>query len=135
MKNLLTAFSLSFLWMAGIATASPANTGLDHISTPNVTCMTEDADGYIWMGTARGLNRYNGSMYRVWYQGEGSLTDDSVISVCADRQGRIWLGTSTGVNVIRGNKADPACASGMRLRAAEIMSASSSMMSEKFGER
>ena len=109
MKNLLTAFSLSFLWMAGIATASPANAGLDHISTPNVTCMTEDADGYIWMGTARGLNRYNGSTYRVWYQGEGSLTDDAVTSVCADGQGRIWVGTSSGVNLVRDGRADPAC--------------------------
>ncbi len=89
--------------------ASPATPSQDHLSTPNVTCMVEDGDGYIWIGTMRGLNRYNGSAFRVWYQGEESLTDDYITSVCSDDQGRVWVGTASGVNLIRKNKIEPAC--------------------------
>ena len=59
--------SLLFVWILSPATLGENRTkpSQDHISTPHVTSIVEDADGYIWIGTQRGLNRYNGTSYRV----------------------------------------------------------------------
>ena len=37
------------------------------ISNQNITDFQEDAQGYIWIGTTRGLNRFNAHEYRQYY--------------------------------------------------------------------
>ena len=36
------------------------------LSNQVVNDMVEDEDGYIWIGTRRGLNRFNGSTYKYY---------------------------------------------------------------------
>ena len=79
----------------------------DHISTPHVTSITEDADGYIWIGTQRGLNRYNGTSYRVYSQGPDELQDDYINAVSCDTDGRIWIGSSSGIDLLQDGIVDP----------------------------
>ena len=72
------------------------------LSNPYVNCMTEDDDGYVWIGTRRGLNRFNGSAYKVYSQVDSlSLANDFVSSLCSDTGGRLWVGTSTGLCLLR----------------------------------
>jgi len=72
------------------------------LSNPYVNCMIEDDDGYIWIGTRRGLNRFNGSAYKVYSQVDSlSLANDFVSSLCSDTGGRLWVGTSTGLCLLR----------------------------------
>lgn len=72
------------------------------LSNPFINDMVEDEDGYIWIATRVGLNRFNGSTYKIFYQSDSlSLANDFVTSMCVDRQGQIWLGTSTGVSLVR----------------------------------
>ena len=33
---------------------------IDGLSNPAVQCITQDSDGFIWIGTADGLNKYDG---------------------------------------------------------------------------
>lgn len=73
------------------------------LSNPLVKAIAQDADGYIWFGTARGLNRYNGTSYTTFYASglEGSLSNDNILSLCEDSDGTLWIGTECGLNWYR----------------------------------
>ncbi|MBL0045803.1 MAG: hypothetical protein IPP33_15825 [Flavobacteriales bacterium] len=60
----------------------------DGLSNNAITCMYQDRAGYIWIGTERGLNLYDGTtVQRI----EG--TDLAIASVIEDRAGIIWIAT------------------------------------------
>ncbi len=82
----------------------PSQAGL---SSPNVTGIAEDAEGNIWIGTVRGLNRYNGSSYIVYYQDDNGFPDDFVSSMCTDAEGRLWIGNGSGISLVRDGRIDP----------------------------
>ena len=86
------------------------------ISSPNVSSIAEDAEGNIWIGTIRGLNRYNGSSYVVFYQEDNGLPDDSITAICPDSEGRLGVGTGSGISLIRDGRVDP----GFRVRANRV---------------
>ena len=44
------------------------------LSNRNVTCFAEDAEGYIWIGTESGLNKFNGNEYVQYYHTEDSTS-------------------------------------------------------------
>ena len=73
------------------------------LSNPRVKAIAQDADGYIWFGTDRGLNRYNGSTYTAFYASgqDGALNNDNILSLCQDGQGTLWIGTECGLNWYR----------------------------------
>lgn len=101
--------SLLFVWILSPAALGENRTkpSQDHISTPHVTSIAEDADGYIWIGTQRGLNRYNGTSYRVYSQGPEELQDDYINAVCCDTDGRIWIGSSSGIDLLQDGVVQP----------------------------
>ena len=69
----------------------------DVISSESVTCFAQSPDGYLWIGTTHGLNRYNGSRYSYFLYSDGdSIISDSITSLMCDEQGRLWIGTSRG---------------------------------------
>lgn len=64
-----------------------------------VTCVVEDADGVVWMGTDSGLCRFDGSEVRVLSrddQDPGSLSSDHLSAMALGPEGEIWVGTSNG---------------------------------------
>lgn len=69
----------------------------DHISYPGITCFEQDSHGRIWIGTERGLNRYNGYDFHQYFSPEipGNIIND----ILCDSKGRIWVGTDKGVAV------------------------------------
>ena len=70
-----------------------------HISNREVQAFAQDPDGYIWIGTARGLNRYNGTNYSIFYAGSGEyeLNSNNILSLCLDSDKRLWTGTECGI--------------------------------------
>lgn len=69
------------------------------ISNHKVSAMAEDRHGYIWIGTFRGLNRYNGHTYQQYFCNDDSLglPDNQVTDLLCDRRGRLWVATIGGV--------------------------------------
>lgn len=106
MRNL---FILYFLLVAGLASVyGEAGIGRlqafksTKISNAYVTSLAEDEDGFLWIGTQKGLNRYNGSTYRIYYHQDSlSLSSDNILSLYADTQRRLWVGTDMGINLIQ----------------------------------
>lgn len=73
------------------------------LSNPEVTCFAQDSTGHIWIGTARGLNRFNGATYTAYYASgdDGSLNSDHILALCYDKEGTLWIGTECGLNWYR----------------------------------
>ena len=104
-KNILiTLFALLSIQLYSQRLRLPVEATL---SNPIVNCMEVDDEGYLWIGTRRGLNRFNGSNYRVYYQSDTlSLRNDFISALCRDSGGRMWIGTSTGVELLNDGKVD-----------------------------
>ena len=65
-------------------------TAADGLSDNGVTCIFEDAEGYIWIGTERGLNRYDGQQVQQ-FSGPGRAPCGShITSIAQDSAGVIY---------------------------------------------
>jgi len=45
----------------------------DGLSDNNISCLQQDDEGYLWIGTVAGLNRYDGNSFKKFYQGTAPL--------------------------------------------------------------
>ena len=70
--------------------------GLSH---KRVHTIAQDDDGFIWIGTYGGLNRYNGIEFDIYENGEDpySLPGDDVSDLLTDVNGNLWVGTNNGL--------------------------------------
>lgn len=70
--------------------------GLSH---NEVTSIVQDNDGFIWIGTRGGLNRYDGYDFNIFNQepnDANSLVNPSVETLFVDSKGNIWIGSKSG---------------------------------------
>ncbi len=75
------------------------------ISNQAITCFGEDRFGYIWIGTARGLNRYNGTNYHQYFNIDTQKSECNKIQVIfKDSRQQLWVGTKNGI--LRYNERD-----------------------------
>lgn len=69
------------------------------LSEAVVNDVIQDQDGYLWIGTSYGLNRFDGINFENYYSEDG-LLNNSVSSLYEDNDGRLWIGTESGVNMM-----------------------------------
>ncbi|MEE4310762.1 MAG: two-component regulator propeller domain-containing protein [candidate division KSB1 bacterium] len=74
------------------------------ISANLIRCITQDRNGFIWIGTeAGGLNRYDPKMnsfkqFNAESTLQNSLCGNDVNSILEDSSGVLWIGTENGLN-------------------------------------
>lgn len=68
-----------------------------------MTSFAEDPEGYMWIGSNHGLNRYNGTFYDVHYtyEYEQCLRNDNITKLMVDKAGDLWILTEAGLSVRR----------------------------------
>ena len=69
----------------------------DGLSQGNINDITQDAEGFIWIATQAGLNRYDGYAVKTFqrsFEDTLSLPDNLVNTVYEDKSRRLWLGTA-----------------------------------------
>lgn len=70
------------------------------LSNDNIRSIVKDNDGFLWVGTIAGLNRFNGYDFTV-YKSLGSdtttLPSNVINHLLSDRAGRLWISTFNGV--------------------------------------
>lgn len=70
------------------------------LSESMVNDMVQDSDGYLWIATSYGLNRFDGISFKNYYAEDG-LLDNKISALYEDHNNRLWVGTEGGVNVIK----------------------------------
>ncbi len=69
------------------------------LSNNQVNAVLQDSKGFMWFGTAEGLNRYDGYEFVVFKNIAGdasSLSDNHILSLYEDQQKNLWIGTLKG---------------------------------------
>lgn len=104
-------FVLLWLMVAALAPGVSArhtnlvfsNAGTEQkLSSGWVTALCRDRQGYMWVGTNRGLNRFDGYYMSHFTAVPGdslSLTNNHITAIAEDPDSNLWVGTSYGVNI------------------------------------
>src|SRR6266849_2433494 len=71
----------------------------DGLSQSTVNDLLQDSQGYLWLATESGLDRYDGDSIREYRRERGNehgLASDYIWSMAEDAQGDLWLATEGG---------------------------------------
>ena len=67
-----------------------------------VNAIIQDKQGYIWIGTNDGLNRFDGYSFTIFKHEQGnsaSLSNNKVNAILEDSEGIFWVATDGGLNI------------------------------------
>ena len=75
-------------------------TSVDGLSNNSVRAVTQDQQGYLWVGTLEGLNRFDGTHFESFSSNNTrrQLIGNVITRLYTDSQGYIWVGTMTGLS-------------------------------------
>lgn len=74
----------------------------DGLSQRSVVKILQDKKGFLWFGTRYGLNKFNGTEFKVYNfstNDSTSLSHNRITSLSLDKTGNLWVGTETGANI------------------------------------
>ena len=100
-----TLLSLLFLLLVSPLLAEHGTPHFHNITRENglaqatVTSVLEGRKGFMWMGTAEGLHRYDGYEFKIYkhsLRDSNSLSNDHVTALCEDSTDHLWIGTFVG---------------------------------------
>ena len=66
------------------------------LSNGRVNCIVKEKNGFVWIGTSNGLNRYDGSKIKVYNKQNNNLSSNDISDLLIDSKGRIWIATMGG---------------------------------------
>jgi len=69
------------------------------LSQSVVVDILQDQQGFLWLATQDGLNRYDGYDFKVFRydpRDPASLNSNNILSIDIDANGRLWIGTNSG---------------------------------------
>ncbi|PWK21600.1 hybrid sensor histidine kinase/response regulator transcription factor [Maribacter polysiphoniae] len=71
------------------------------LSNSSVNAIFQDSDNILWIGTWDGLNRYDGSKFKIFrpdINNDNSLSNQVILKIDEDNTGHIWVLTMHGIN-------------------------------------
>jgi ligand-binding sensor domain-containing protein len=73
----------------------------DGLPSSTIQVITQDAVGFMWIGTAEGLARFDGRAMKVFRHDPSdatSLSSSNITALAVDPAGDLWIGTDEGLN-------------------------------------
>lgn len=74
------------------------------LSSNTVSKICQDAQGFMWFGTDRGLNRFDGYKFRTYRsnpEDPGSLSHEQISSILRDINNNLWVGMQNSKSINR----------------------------------
>lgn len=71
----------------------------DGLSQSSVTCILQDAKGFMWFGTQDGLNKYDGYKFKIYKNDpsdSSSLAENFIFSIYENSLGQLFIETQSG---------------------------------------
>src|ERR1700730_1837849 len=99
-RGLKYFFTIILLAVSSCSFAQTQQLHFDHLGTAdgiselNPNCILQDSRGFIWIGTADGLNRYDGSKFKIFRNDNKdpeSIGNNYVPDLTEDKDGNIWV--------------------------------------------
>lgn len=78
----------------------------DGLPSTEITAIIQQRNGFIWIGTDRGVSRFDGQNYEHFHYAPGSpnhISNNFVTAIIEDKEENIWIGTENGLNKILKN--------------------------------
>ena len=69
-------------------------TNEDGLSQATVNVLFKDSEGFLWVGTDDGLNRFNGKQFKKYfyrYYDTTSIAANEIFAICEDKLGKMWF--------------------------------------------
>lgn len=108
MKYLFYLFFHCFLFFTVNTFSQNVNYQLNNISTikglsqGSVIAIHQDSFGQMWLGTRDGLNKYDGSNFKIYRNSTSdslTISNNDILSIEEDNMGNLWVGTYKGLNI------------------------------------
>jgi signal transduction histidine kinase/ligand-binding sensor domain-containing protein/DNA-binding response OmpR family regulator len=105
MRYKLSLSALILLLMLRVAFAQNGKYQFSQLNRSNglshnqVNCVFKDSEGFMWFGTASGLNRYDGYTFKIFKHdayNKKSLNDDFVTGISEGPSKKLWISTRSG---------------------------------------
>ena len=94
MKRLATIIMLLLSWSLGATKPRFVDYGsAEGLPSGSVYAITQDADGFLWVGTRNGLCRFDGVRFETWKE------MGRVNALAVDKENHLWVGTERGLFV------------------------------------
>ena len=69
----------------------------DGLPQNRIRALCQTPDGYLWVGTAEGLARFDGVRFTIFdHSNATALHDDGILALRVARDGALWIGTEGG---------------------------------------
>lgn len=68
----------------------------DGLSNDRVSSIVKEKNGFVWIGTGNGLNRYDGDKIKIYNKQNSDLSSNSISDLLIDHTGKIWIATLGG---------------------------------------
>ncbi|MCI5083377.1 MAG: hypothetical protein MRY78_16890 [Saprospiraceae bacterium] len=103
--RITTSFFCLFLFISGYLSAQSEQLSISLLGTEqglsqgHVSSILKDQEGFVWIGTQDGLNRFNGFDFHTFYhknQDANSIGNNYIWTLFQDSQQTIWIGTFGG---------------------------------------
>ena len=100
----VVVIALLFVWVApasGQEYAAQCWHLEDGLPDDDITAISQTPDGYLWVGTLKGLARFDGVRFKIFKtESNPELKDSRIGNLLTDREGTLWIGTLDG-NLMR----------------------------------
>jgi len=66
------------------------------LSSNRITSIVKSKDGFIWMGSENGLNRYDGKELKIYDRKNSAISSNNISDILIDSKNRMWIATLGG---------------------------------------
>ncbi|WP_294558200.1 two-component regulator propeller domain-containing protein [uncultured Bacteroides sp.] len=100
MKRLLLLMTVFWVGIVQLVAENALFYDSKQLTCDLITSICQDEDGFIWIGTDYGLNKFNGIQFTHYYNNpkdSTSLLNNSIKALKLDNEGTLWVGSIGGL--------------------------------------